>query len=119
MRIWGKPDYAALDVAAQDILQQEDKGAILNRAANDDERYRLCVGWAERARDDFYAGRRATIAAVVASRDRKYRHYDYAVRAAIGERRWAISVQAKDLIGLEQMYSRWASQYKAGPESRM
>lgn len=113
-----EPDYDTLDKQAQAILADEDKGAILNRAANNEERYKLCVKWAEQARDDFYAGRRETIAAVVSSRNRKYRHYPYAVRVSIGERIWGNSLKAKEFVGLEQMYSRWAAQYKAGPEHR-
>lgn len=113
-----KPNYDLLDKQAEFILEDEDKGAALNRAADDAERYRLCIRWAEQARDDFYAGRRETIAAVVSSRNRKYRHYPYDVRVSIGERVWGNSLKAKEFVGLEQMYARWASQYAGGPESR-
>lgn len=108
-----EPDYAALDAMASVILDTEDKGAILDKAPNDAHRYHLCVQWAEQARNDFYAGRRETIAAVVASRDGKYRQYPAEVRVAIGEQIWAKSAKAKDFIGLEQMYARWAVMYSS------
>lgn len=113
-----KPNYELLDMQAEAIRQDIDKGQLLSHADNDTERYRMCIRWAEEARDNFYAGRRETIARVVASRDLRYRQYGRDVRVSIGERLWGNSVKAREYVGLEQMYARWASQYATGPESR-
>jgi hypothetical protein len=106
------------DTHADWILREEDKGQILNRLPDDAARYRACVRWAEEARDTFYRERRQTIAAIIMSRSIRYRQYSPEARAKIGDRVWGLSVRAKEIIGLEQMYGRWAAVYKAGPESR-
>lgn len=122
MILWRRKQKAAEAVAralaAADALAAQDKGMKLNACADDDARYRLCVLWAEQARDSYYQGLRETIADMLLSTDRRYKHMPAEVRTAIGERKWGASLKAKEIIGLEQMYSRWASQYKAGPESR-
>lgn len=104
--------------AAEAALSVEDKGAKLNWCQTDDQRYRLCVLWAEQARDGYYQGLRESVADMMLSNDLRYKYVSIEVRRSIGERKWSISFKAQELIGLEQMYSRWASQYKAGPESR-
>lgn len=105
--------------AALRELRKDDKGQMLNRCVDDDARYRMCVRWAEQSRDGYYQGLRESISDMLLSNDRRYRHMSVEVRTIIGERKWVCSLKAKGLIGLEQMYSRWASQYKAGPESRI
>lgn len=104
--------------AASMAIRVEDKGGKLNRCRNDDERYRLCVQWAEEARDGYYQGMRESVSDMMLSKDRRYKYMSVEARRKIGERKWSTCFKAKELIGIEQMYSRWASQYKAGPESR-
>lgn len=111
-------DEEMLRLDAEVVLRQEDKGQILDRLPNDEARYRMCVRWAEEARNKFYGERRLTIARIITSRSIQFRPYSGAAREKIGERIWGESLRAKELIGLEQMYGRWASVYKAGPESR-
>lgn len=113
-----KSDISERMSAAYEALHVDDKGRKLNWCQNDEQRYRLCVLWAEQARDGYYQGMRESVSDMMLSEDRRYRHCDVEVRRSIGERKWSTSLKAKELIGLEQMYVRWASQYKAGPESR-
>lgn len=117
---WGRRRREREDryLVAETVIQEDDKGQILDRLPSDDDRYRACMRWAAEARNKFYEERRLMIAATVLSTDRRYRQYSARARAVIGDQLWSRSVRSKDLASLEQMYSRWASAYKSGPESK-
>jgi len=113
----GRADLLARIEAAKEIERQVDRGQRLRQCANDVERRSLCLQWAGEERDKWYAGRRQTIIDMIMSEDRRYKHMGPETRAKIGEMKWGKSLQAKELAGTEQMYSRWAVQYAGGPGS--
>lgn len=110
-------DQAVLD-ALDRLAEEKDKGQQLNACANDVERRSLCLQWAGQMRDAYYQGRRESIQDMLLSKEYRYRHMSPAVRMKIGEIKWSKSLRAKELIGMEQMYSRWAIQYAGGPGSK-
>lgn len=104
--------------ALQALRAEDHKGVLLDRCRSDVGRRSLCLQWAGAARNAYYEGRRQSMADMILSTDRRYRHMDAATRAKIGELKWGKSLMAKELIGLEQMYSRWAVQYAGTVEEK-
>ena len=104
--------------AMRQVRAEPHKGTLLDRCANDVDRRSLCLQWAGEARNAYYEGRRQSIEDMILSEDRRYRHMSMATREKIGEMKWSKSLMAKELQGLEQMYSRWAVQYAGGPGSK-
>lgn len=70
------------------------KGEELNAIKHPYEKAMQCLRWAEEMRDAWYEGKIAS-----GGGDAYYM--------------WKNSIEAKDFIGLEQMYSRWAAVYFA------
>lgn len=100
------------------LSREQDKGQRLNACKTDVDRRSLCLQWAGEMRDAYYQGRRESMEDMLRSKDRRYRYMSAETRMKIGEIKWSKSMQAKDLVGLEQMYSRWAVQYAGGPGER-
>jgi hypothetical protein len=90
------------------------KGELLDRCQSNAERRKLCLEWAEQARNAWFNGNRESVINVLISKSPRYRDYPAAVRKSIGERQWGNSIQAKQLADAEQMYSRWAQHYAEG-----
>lgn len=107
----------AIQEAYSEVKHKPDKGQILNACTTDVDRRSFCLQWAGEARDAYYQGRRESIQDLLLSRDPRYKYMDAETRMRIGEMKWGKSLQAKEIIGLEQMYSRWAIQYAGGPGS--
>jgi len=75
------------------LLEKLHKGKQLRALADHSARASLCLKWSEESRDGWYERRAEWVA------------------AGHTPESWGNEFKAKDLAGLEQMYSRWAVMY--------
>lgn len=96
---------------AWEQLRKDHNGKVLDSLPTNADRARQCLTWCSEQRNRFYQGRNETIADMLLSQDLRYRHMTEAERRAVGDMKWGSSKQAKEIVGMEQMYARWASMY--------
>lgn len=102
-----------LRASAEAVRSQPSKAEILAEAGSSFERMRWCARWQDEARAAWYEGMRRQVLAVLESDSRAYDGMGARERKAVGARLWTSSVEAKDLVGAEQMYGRWVLTYEA------
>lgn len=107
-----KRDEYLLMAKLAEEMSKPDRPQLLAACANDSERATLCMEWAEESRAEWFQGRKEAISDLLLSRNERYRDYSPSARVAIAKQGWMNSPTAKSIVSDEQMFTRWADNYK-------
>lgn len=105
------PDAAALVAASTRELSKLHIGLVLDSLPDDAARAAQCRKWQAAARNKFFQGQAETVSDILLSREERYQGMGVAARTVTGQRRWAGMTVAKEFIGEEEMFGRWAVMY--------
>jgi hypothetical protein len=90
-------------------------GEILDLLPDNQARALRCLQEAEKCRNGFFYGKQNTIDEMMSLPTRilriRYGNYSKEARRKIAMKLWTSSTIAKELIGDEQMFARWAVMY--------
>lgn len=96
-------------VIASEWYQSRTSAEELERLPTHWRRAEYCYDKMHKLRTKYYQKQREYEALAVVSNDHTVKGQSVEARRLIGRQRWSNTVEAQEMIGLEQMWSRWAS----------
>jgi hypothetical protein len=94
---------------ASQWYQSRTSAEELERLPTHWRRAEYCYDKMHKLRSKFYQKQREYEALAVMAQDHTVKGQPVEARRLIGRQRWSATEEAKEMIGLEQMWSRWAS----------